>query len=199
MTVDHASSAASPRVSAGDVALDGLFAGMIGALTVAVWFLVLDIAAGRPLYTPALLGQVLLHGGRRRGPARDSWRRSRSRPTRRSTSSRSSAVGLVLSYLMTLFERFPIVGFVLLMLFACLQVGFVVLDAVLGAQLMGKLRNWTGDHRQRARRRDDGRLPVEAAPRHQAQPGPRLGPRPGLTVGQAMASRVSGSNQRSFS
>ena len=64
MTVDRASETAVPQASSAiDIWLDGLFTGMIGALAVVVWFLVLDIAAGRPLYTPALLGTVLLHGG----------------------------------------------------------------------------------------------------------------------------------------
>src|SRR5689334_5753322 len=62
MTV--ASNPTMSRASFADIALDGLFAGMIGALAVAIWFLVLDILAGRPLYTPALLGTVLLHGGK---------------------------------------------------------------------------------------------------------------------------------------
>jgi uncharacterized membrane protein len=53
------------------------------------------------------------------------------------------AVGLVLSYLMTLFERFPIMFFVLLVLFLCLQVGFFFLDLALGAQLLGRLHAWT--------------------------------------------------------
>ena len=53
------------------------------------------------------------------------------------------AVGLLFSYLMALFEQFPIVGFVLLVLFLSLQLGFFVLDLALGAQLMGALRPWT--------------------------------------------------------
>jgi len=143
MTVDHASGAGLQRVSAGDIALDGLFAGMIGALTVAVWFLILDIAAGRPLYTPALLGQVLLHGG---GAAAAQPVTIAPIEIAAYTAFHFVAfvgVGLVLSYLATLFERFPMVGFVLLVLFACLQVGFIALDTVLGAELMGKLHNWT--------------------------------------------------------
>ena len=142
MTVEQASGAESQRVSAGDIALDGLFAGMIGALTVAVWFLILDIVQGRPLYTPALLGNVLLHGGTAGaqdmaiGPLE----------VAAYTAFHFVAfigVGLVLSWLMTMFERFPIVGFVLLVLFACLQVGFIAFDAALGAQLMGRLGPWT--------------------------------------------------------
>ena len=53
------------------------------------------------------------------------------------------AVGLMLSYMMTLFERFPIMFFVLLVLFLSLQLGFFFMDLALGAQLLGKLKPWT--------------------------------------------------------
>ena len=41
---------------------DGAITGAIGAAVTAVWFLVLDILAGHPLYTPASLGSALLLG-----------------------------------------------------------------------------------------------------------------------------------------
>ena len=41
---------------------DGAVTGGIGAAVTAVWFLVLDILAGRPFYTPASLGSALLLG-----------------------------------------------------------------------------------------------------------------------------------------
>jgi len=44
--------------------IDGVTAGMIGALAVAGWFLMLDVDRGQPLATPALLGAVMLHGAR---------------------------------------------------------------------------------------------------------------------------------------
>jgi len=48
----------------GNVLKRGAIAGLLGAATVAVWFLALDVAAGHPFRTPAALGQALLHGGR---------------------------------------------------------------------------------------------------------------------------------------
>ena len=42
--------------------VDGLITGAIGAATTAVWFLFLDVLAGRPFYTPAALGSALLLG-----------------------------------------------------------------------------------------------------------------------------------------
>ena len=40
----------------------GLLTGLIGAGAVALWFLVLDVARGRPFYTPAALGSLLFAG-----------------------------------------------------------------------------------------------------------------------------------------
>lgn len=141
MTV-QATTPSATRGTAGDIALDGLFTGMIGALIVALWFLVLDVSSGRPFYTPALLGTVLLHGGAAAAQG------VMVAPLEIAAYTAFHfmaflAVGLALSYLMTLFEKAPIVGFVLLVLFLCLQLGFFVLDVVLGAQLMGRLQPWT--------------------------------------------------------
>lgn len=41
---------------------EGLDAGIIGGLTVAIWFLALDLLAGRPFMTPSVLGQIVLFG-----------------------------------------------------------------------------------------------------------------------------------------
>ena len=142
MTPDKMSQASTGRASTGDILLDGLFTGMIGALTVAAWFFLLDLIGGRPLYTPALLGSVLLHGSGATAQA------ATIAPLEVAAYTAFHfvvflAVGTALSYLMTLFERVPMVGFVLLVLFLCLQVGFFGLDVALGAQLMGRLRVWT--------------------------------------------------------
>ena len=54
----------SERVLGGAASIleDGVLAGIIGAIVVAVWFLVLDTARGRILYTPTLIGSVLFLG-----------------------------------------------------------------------------------------------------------------------------------------
>ena len=41
---------------------EGMVAGILGAIAVAVWFLITDLAQGRPLSTPSVLGQVILYG-----------------------------------------------------------------------------------------------------------------------------------------
>jgi hypothetical protein len=143
MTVDQISGRSQSRPSStGDMLLDGLFTGMIGALAVAAWFLVLDLTAGRPLYTPALLGSVLLHGtGALAGPVTIAPLEVAAYTAFHAVA--FTVVGITFSYLMTLFERFPIMFFVLLVLFLCLMVGFFAYDAALGARLTGQLQAWT--------------------------------------------------------
>jgi hypothetical protein len=46
------------------IADEATSAGLLGAATVAAWFLLLDFIAGRPLHTASVLGQVLLLGDR---------------------------------------------------------------------------------------------------------------------------------------
>lgn len=41
---------------------EGSTVGIVGAVIVALWFLVLDLSHHRPFYTPSILGQVMLLG-----------------------------------------------------------------------------------------------------------------------------------------
>lgn len=41
---------------------EGLIVGAIGAVAVAIWFLALDMVAGRIFFTPAALGSIMFHG-----------------------------------------------------------------------------------------------------------------------------------------
>ncbi|MBX6363577.1 MAG: hypothetical protein IRZ00_06885 [Gemmatimonadetes bacterium] len=43
---------------------EGLIAGLLGATAVAVWFLIVDAAAGRVFFTPSALGSALFYGAR---------------------------------------------------------------------------------------------------------------------------------------
>src|SRR5260370_24946652 len=44
------------------IIIDGAIAGIIGAVVVALWFLISDTIRGHPLETPSLLAATLLHG-----------------------------------------------------------------------------------------------------------------------------------------
>lgn len=142
MTTDRISPPTTPRTeSAADTLLDGLFTGMIGAITVAIWFLILDVAAGRPLYTPALLGQVLMHGPN--APATEVV--IAPIPIAAYTAFHFVAfliAGVAFAYLMNVFERFPIMFFVLLVAFLCLQIGVFAVDVILGSRMIGRLQPW---------------------------------------------------------
>ncbi|MDF1505659.1 hypothetical protein [Roseisolibacter sp. H3M3-2] len=121
----YATFAATPR----PLLADGLLAGVIGATVIAVWFLIVDAADGRPFFTPTTLGAALV------GAAP-------------SEAGRPSAASLVLAYtvfhygafvlvglaaalLVSLAEREPsvLLGFVLL--FAVAEVGIYALVAIL--------------------------------------------------------------------
>jgi hypothetical protein len=41
---------------------EGIVAGTLGAAVIAVWFLILDVIQGRPLFTPTVLGTALFKG-----------------------------------------------------------------------------------------------------------------------------------------
>ncbi len=66
MRQPNATASASPdsHVSEGsNLYQDGIVAGTIGAVTVALWFLISDTIKGRPLYTPTVLGTTLFRPG----------------------------------------------------------------------------------------------------------------------------------------
>src|SRR5438132_13476469 len=53
----------SPQAEAPNVYAEGILAGLVGAGTIALWFLILDTIRGRPFYTPTVLGTALFGGG----------------------------------------------------------------------------------------------------------------------------------------
>ena len=123
------------------VAREGLIAGLAGAVAVAVWFLLYDLAAGAPLRTPALLGATLFHG-------------------LRDPSALVVTTPLVLQYtvvhglafvlfgwaaagLLALADREPLLLFGLFMLFCCFEVFFIAAIAILAERLFETIAWWT--------------------------------------------------------
>ena len=142
MTVDRVSEAARGEPPKGDVVFEGLVTGMLGALVVALWFLCMDVIRGHAFYTPALLGTMLLHGG----PAAAAQITPAPLEVAAYTAFHFIAfmlVGLVLSWLMSLFDRFPIMFFVIVVLFACLQIGFVAFSLALHFEAPNRLGLWS--------------------------------------------------------
>ncbi len=105
---------------------EGLVAGLVGAATIAVWFLILDSLSGRPLYTPTVLGTALFRRGGTT-PLSDilpnlemvlmfTWVHGLV----------FVAIGGIAARLLGLAERQPSVGFGILMLFVFFEFGFIV-------------------------------------------------------------------------
>lgn len=121
---------------------DGLVAGLIGAATVALWFLLLDLIRGRPLLTPSILGTALFRPGTL--PAD---------PTRMPLSGEMvilytwvhglvfCVVGGVASWLLAAAERNPNLGFGVVLFFAVFEFGFMVL-AILFAEPVLHALTW---------------------------------------------------------
>jgi hypothetical protein len=123
------------------VVREGLIAGLAGAGTVALWFLLYDLAAGMPLRTPALLAATLFHG-------------------LRDPSALAVTVPLVLQYtvvhglaflifgwavagLLALADREPRLLFGVVMLFCCFEVFSIALIVILAEWLFDTLAWWT--------------------------------------------------------
>lgn len=121
---------------------EGIVAGVIGAATVALWFLVIDVINGRPLYTPTVLGTALF----RRGAGLPSleglpvsmemvlmftWVHGLA----------FAAIGGVVSRLLGMAERNPSIGFGILLLFVVFEFGFTI-GAMLFAAPILKVLTW---------------------------------------------------------
>jgi len=120
---------------------EGTDVGLIGGVAVAVWFLVLDLLAGRPLRTPSVLGQVVLFGN--------------ARPDVMNVD-----LGAVLLYTVVHFAAFalfgvlltkivhlatdnPVVRFALLMVFLVFEVFFYGILTMLSASTLNLFPFWT--------------------------------------------------------
>lgn len=138
--VDRAAAATEPRSSLSFVLSDGLYAGLIGAIVVAAWFLVLDLLAGHPLRTPSMLGSWII-----RGPGAVNDGAVDPAMVAAYTAVHFIVfvlVGSIASYLFALGDRQPAAVVGLVFLFAFFEAGFFVFSAVMGGQLIGKLGAW---------------------------------------------------------
>ena len=119
---------------------EGVIAGLIGAAVVAVWFLIFDIARGRPFLTPGLLGGAVFYGVD-------------------SPQALTPSVGPIIGYtilhglafiafgvvaaaIMTLSEREPALFIAFVILFACFEAFFFGLIGAMGQSMRGALVWW---------------------------------------------------------
>lgn len=114
----------------------GVLAGMAGAVTVAVWFLILDVLTrGVPFYTPSLLGSVLFAG---RGPEMVGLDGAAIFAYTGLHGLLFLGAGIALAWMFAQFERNPQLGLVLLLLFLTFEailwgVGVSIIPALAGA------------------------------------------------------------------
>jgi hypothetical protein len=133
--------AADPTVrDSAAVYVEGLTVGLLGAATIALWFLALDTLAGRPLYTPTVLGTALFHGGR----GLDS-------PGTLPISFETVVsftwvhvlafllIGMGAAKLIDLAERNPSFGFGLVLMFVVFQYGFLQVSMILAEPVLHAL------------------------------------------------------------
>jgi hypothetical protein len=121
---------------------EGIVAGVVGAVTVAVWFLVLDTLRGRPFQTPAILGTALFRPGELAASTRPvpisgemvllyTWIHGLV----------FCVIGGFASWLLTKAERNPNLGFGVLLLFVVFEFGFLIL-AMLFAEPVLRALTW---------------------------------------------------------
>lgn len=137
-----ASRSSEPRPSTrGSVLREGVIAGLIGAATVALWFFVLDLARGMPLFTPSRLGAAVFYGannplGLQRAIV----------PVLGYTVLHALAFiafGVVAATMIVAIEREPPLLLAFLMLFAGFEVFFVGLVAAFSRSLLGDIVWWS--------------------------------------------------------
>jgi hypothetical protein len=119
---------------------EGIVAGILGGLAVAVWFLVVDLAQGRPLYTPTVLGTALFGRGVWPGPlesmppslemvAMFTWVHLLA----------FAVIGVVVSRLLVMAEEHPSLGFGFVLLFVILEACFTAAVMIVAAPVLRAL------------------------------------------------------------
>ena len=132
------SEAHAPEASA--VYAEGITAGLIGAGTIALWFLILDTIRGRPFYTPMVLGTALLRG-------HAALAHPETLPVDLETVLTFTwlhvlaflLIGVAASKLLDVAERDASLGFGIVLLFVVFEAGFFVVSMVVAEPLLRAL------------------------------------------------------------
>jgi hypothetical protein len=122
------------------VVREGFIAGLIGAAAVALWFLVIDLIAGRPFFTPAMLGSAVFWGVH--DPSMVVIEYSRIIGYTMIHVSAFLVVGTIAAVLAAEVEVAPHTFYLAVVLFAIFEFGFYVTVAVLAQPLLGSLVWW---------------------------------------------------------
>jgi hypothetical protein len=119
---------------------EGVIAGVIGAAVVALWFLVFDIARGRPFITPSLLGAAVFYGARTPEGVTVA-----AGPIIGYTVLHVCAFvafGVVAASVIAVGEREPALFIAFIILFAAFEMFFFAVVAALGQSMLGVIVWW---------------------------------------------------------
>lgn len=119
----------------------GITAGMIGALVVAVWFLIVDSVVGRPLFTPAALGSAFFNGAG--GTLGVEFSTTTILGYTLIHFAAFLLAGVVASVLVTQAEKAPHLVFGIIILFVIVETFFIFMVAMLSTWLMEELAWWS--------------------------------------------------------
>ena len=119
---------------------EGIIAGILGALTIALWFLVVDVVQGRPFYTPTVLGTALFGRGAWPGTlesmppsfemvAMFTWVHLLA----------FAVIGIAVSRLIAMAEQHPGLGFGFVLLFVILTACFTAAAMIVAAPVLRAL------------------------------------------------------------
>jgi len=118
----------------GAVVREGVVAGLIGAVVVAVWFFAIDAIQGEPLRTPRLLGMSLL---RQPSPAAALWLYSLAHGVA------FVVFGVIGAFLIAGAERQPVLVFALVILVTAFEVMFFGAVLIVASWVLDELAGWT--------------------------------------------------------
>jgi hypothetical protein len=119
---------------------EGLIAGLIGAFSVAVWFLAADTMVREPFFTPGALGSILFLGAQ--GPQDVVVSTGTVLGYTLMHFAAFIVFGTIISGIFTQIERFPPLVFALLLLFVVFETFFIVMVAMLGSWMVEALEWW---------------------------------------------------------
>src|SRR5947208_2545523 len=119
---------------------EGIVAGLIGAAVVALWFLVFDIARGRPFLTPGLLGAAVFRGVTNPAGVEPTFGNVLGYTIVHGLA--FVAFGVVAASLMAVSEREPALFLAFVILFASFEVFVFGIIGALGKSMLGALVGW---------------------------------------------------------
>ena len=120
---------------------EGLIAGLIGAVVVALWFAIVDMTTREAFFTPAALGSAVFQGARGVGEVEISALTVAGYTILHVAS--FMAVGFIAAYLATHAERNGVVILGAVLLFVTFETLFLGLSAIAASWLLAALNGWT--------------------------------------------------------